>query len=341
MSPRLGMIARADRGGLSAVTYEVWRHLKPAKVLLMDLGLAARGGATDLSRFDADWCEVTVTSHKRGSFEIDRFIESLDALYSAETVYEDRIYSVARGFRCATALHVMPELFGAVDRMATDLWLPTSWEVDRIHPRAISMPMPVALDVWPYRRRKKLDTMFTTTGEAMLDRNGWEIIKASLPLIGTPVRLLWRGGLEGDTKPYTVGNVTVQWLPPVERYEDVIPDEADLLLMPRRYGGLCLPVQEAAARGIPSVMTDLSPQSGWPVFKIPATEQRKIKMKGGMFPVYEFAPYLLARLIERLVDTPAEMDAGSLAAREWAEKLSWDEQLPKWTERFEYLATRR
>lgn len=340
---RVGVVARADHGGLANQTYEVWRNVKPDRVLVVDMGLRARGHGTDLARYDAPWCEKFVTRHGKAGYELDQFLHGLDVVWSAETFYEDHMYALARGHRCATVLHANPELFYAPDRLATEIWAPTEWEVARLPLRTKVVPLPVPLDRFTYRRRTKADTFFATTGEAMLDRNGFDAVRDAMFHVEHSGRLFWRGGPPQDPPIEQWGNIAAEWLPPVDDYTDLIPAETDMLVMPRRYGGLCLPQAEAAAQGIPTVMTNLPPQDGWISQRllVETTGSLSAKMKGGDFPVYDLDPRVLAAKLDELMDAPDTVATSSLQARQWAEQQGWDVQLDTWLGHFERLATRR
>lgn len=340
----VGVIARADQGGLASLCYEVVRHLHPERVLIVDLGRNARGGesATDLSWYDGLADEIVVTAHRNMRFEVDRFFQKLDVVYTAETVYDDRIFQIARNSGTKIILHAMPELFWGGAQLADVLWNPTHWRQEHLPARCELVPVPVALDRLPYRRRLHAETFFATSGEAMLDRNGSKIVAEALGHLRHPCQLLYRGGPPPQQKSYTVGTVDVHWLPPVDRYVDVIPEETDVMLMPRRYGGLALPVQEAAARGIPTVMTLLNPQSQWIArdLLIPATVlEDGAEMKGGKIPVYTADPRALAATMDRLITNPQRVADASDAAYQWARARSWDQLLPEWQARIDKAAT--
>lgn len=337
----VGVIGRADHGGLAAQTYEVWRHLRPCRTLVIDMGRNTRGGAANFEKYDAPWCETIVAPLKGDSFPMERFVDGLDVIYTAETAYSDRLYEYARQAGTAVVLHLNPELFWRTDKAADVLWNPTHWRTKYLPDRTEVVAMPVALDVLPYRRRTKVEVLFHSAGEAMLDRNGTEIVYDMLRRITTPVTLLVRGGPPPPTK--RIGKATVEWLPLVDSYEKAIPDEADLLVMPRRYGGLCLPLQEAAARGIPSIMSAVSPQNSWlgPDLLVNAEPRRRVSMRGGDVDVYDTSAVRFAQAVQALIDSPARVAQASDSARSWAQRRSWDALLPDWQTRLAAAQPRR
>ena len=264
---------------------------------------------------------------------MERFVDGLDVIYTAETSYDHRLYVYARNSGAAVVLHVNPELFWRTELAADVLWNPTHWRQKHLPERAEVVPMPVALDVLRYRPRTKIETLFHSAGEAMLDRNGTQIVYEAVRNMRTRVRLIVRGGPPPPSK--LLGKATIEWLPLVDDYADAIPDETDLLVMPRRYGGLCMPLQEAAARGIPAVMSNVSPQNVWlgPDLLVNAEIHQRVTMKGGSVDVYDCPPRVLANAIDALAHTPARVAEASDSARRWAEARSWDAMLPDWRRR--------
>lgn len=327
---KAGVIGRADGGGLASMTMEIARHVQPDRVLVVDLDERFRTQRADPALF-RPWCdELFVKHYQRTGFDDEHFLDGLDVCYTAETIYDDRLFSVARAKGVRIVLHVMPELFTAQRRAADVIWAPSLWEIDRLPPTTRLMQVPVALDRFTYRQRTELRTLFFSKGEAMLDRNGWDTVVEALPLVQHPLRLLVRGG--AALAPYRVGNVDVEWLPPVANYWETIPPETDALVMPRRYGGLCLPAQEAAAQGILPIMSRVAPQVDWfpPELLVDAAPARTATMQGGEFTVYGCTGQDLAATIDRLAADRPLVAMDSATVRAWAMRRSWDELGLSW-----------
>jgi glycosyltransferase involved in cell wall biosynthesis len=178
-------------------------------------------------------------------------------------------------------------------------------------------------------------TFYHPVAPAMLDRNGTKVVLDALRHVTEPCRVVFRS--PGQPSPWSdpsrlIGAVEALWLDQdVPMYWDAYPPETDVLVMPRRYGGLCLPVLEAAAQGIPALMTDLSPQASWPgVHRVAPVAERSHSMKGGEFPVWDTNPKHLARAMDQLCREPERVAKLSDAAYEWAWANSWTELLPVW-----------
>jgi hypothetical protein len=163
-----------------------------------------------------------------------------------------------------------------------------------------------------------------------------------MPLVERPCWLYVRGGhpAAGDRHTWQVGNVTVQWLPPVEHYSDAVPPDVDVMLMPRRYAGLSLPVQEAAYQGVVVVMSNLSPNIDWihPDLRVPMLSHKQVEMKGGWFPVWDTDPAHLAAIWNMLLDSPDRVSLASDEMLRWGDSITWERWGPAYLRAFQEIA---
>lgn len=326
---RLGVIARADNGGLGNLLWEFCRHLEPDRVLIMDLGEYGRSDG-HLDRFDGLDTRVV---HGLGILPDDRawLLDGCDVLYSAETWYEDAIAHEARDRGVRTILHVMPELYLA-SRISDETWVPTTYRQPLV-PRSVVVPVPVALDRFEFVPRTPAEHFVSVWAPAMLDRNGTDAALAALELIRAPARFTVLGAQHHVELPATSPvELDCSPRPYPDDYFDLWPDDADVLVLPRRYAGLSMPVQEAAARGMPAIMTACEPQNGWPgVVPVPFRRRpTRHRMAGGLVDVHDPDPVGIARAVERLATDPAFAEQMSLQARAWAESLSWETWVPRY-----------
>ncbi len=327
------MIGRCDAGGLGTLTREVHRHLRPARTLLLDL--AGHGRSQCVER-DYEHGEIVRVEWSGGipDLLIDWLCApGVDVLWSAETFYDPQVLRAARTAGVRTVVCAMPELAawatGAIgrDRSAprpSIVTVPTRWRIDSL-PGAQLLPVPIAGDRLAGRIRRQITHLYHPTGRAMLDRNGTELLLAAVAHVTRPCRLTIRA--ERPVQIPAAPAVTVDVITdPADDYWAHYPADIDLLVMPRRYGGLCLPVQECAALGVPAVMLDPDPYGPCPwVVTVPAGRARPVMMKGGRVPVHDASPRELAATIDRLVgaDEPAVRGL-SEAALGWAREHRWD-----------------
>lgn len=340
---RIGLVVRTDQGGLANQTQQLWQYLRPDAVLLVDLPDGSRRGDSQLAAL-ANRPEVVGVAHS-DVIHPDLLLDvagQVDALVTVECLYTGapgpgaRIWQAVND-RCLTVLVANPELYA--DYNAARIVLPTSWHLDRF-PDATVVPHPAPVeDAAAYRRTRsaRARVFLHVEAPAMLDRNGTEIVAAALPLVAEPCTLIvrsHRANRRGPLAAEQIGRVRVVWdnSRPVDWTACYHPADTDVLVLPRRYGGLSMVVQEAAALGIPALMTDVAPQDleGWPGWRVPASVWRHSLMRGGEFPVYECRPAAVAAAMTRLARGELDLEGESARALVWAEDRSWPSLSGRW-----------
>ena len=317
-----GVIARGDAGGLAAQTGEMARHVSPAKILLVDLGERGRG-PTDRHRYDNYGAEVRVCEGIPKHADWQWLLTGVDCIYTAEATYDD---SLAR--RCADrdvelVIHANPELWRDSSRgPTTRVYLPTAWEARRVKDASV-LPVPVARDRLPFRQRTEAGTFLFPAGPAMKDRNGYSILMASLRHLRVNAKLVVSPWHREKVQRHS-GYVNVEHRVGTPDYWTVY-DDADVLVLPRRYGGLSLPIQEAASAGLAIVTLDLDPYRSFvhSAGLVGVTRPEKVPMKGGVFDVWGANPKELALVMRRLVAEPGLVAEMSAASGAWAATLDW------------------
>ena len=262
------------------------------------------------------------------------WLRTLDVVYAAETFYDRRLTKWARANNVTTVLHANPEFWTGADTPDL-LWTATPWRRDVMPHHTEVVPFPVATDRFTnepiFRRYDDRCRWVHIAGKrALADRNGTDALMAALPLLREPalVTIYVQHG-EHPALPVTPPHVSVCVAPGVPaNYWDLYNGQ-DALVLPRRYGGLCLPVQEACAAGLAVLMPDLVPNGVWPGPRVPAEFLRKVTMPCGRVPVYDVKADVLAAAMDELADPVrrAEVQGESLA---WAEAHSWEALAPVW-----------
>lgn len=326
LSKRLGIIGRADCGGLGTQSFEAIRHLNPDKVLILDMGMRGRGSMV------YQISGSTVLSLRQFTPRaMQQFLQGLDVVLGFETVYSAELCLMAKSQGIRVVIQVNPELYRPHEYPYADVILPTTWERDRI-PHAPILPVPINRSVLPFRQRTEARVFYHPIAPAMLDRSGTDLVIDALPYIREKVEIIFRGTVpRGLSAP---SNVKVWILPNENRpYYDLYPSHADVLLQPRRYGGLNLPMQEAASLGMPVLGIGIPPMSELPhAFNVPPIRATMQSMKGGVFPVYTTLPQSIASRIDWLAQNPTEVAQASLRANEWAETLNWSHWASRYRE---------
>lgn len=323
---RLGIIARYDEGGLGTQTWEYARHLQPAALLMLDVPPGR--GEPDESRYEGlaeqfFWSTFPLGPDDGGIWR--RFALACDVVLTAETYYWDEFPYVCADSGTKLVVHANPELWpfhASQTRPPFTTWVPTDWMTKKLgHPEVV--PVPVDRERCEWRHVETVRTMLHVSAPAFHDRNGTNLVKDALPHCRTSFTLQVAGP-DIPSDPVQIGNVTVQGIGSVRDYWTIY-DDADALVLPRRYGGLCLPMQEAASCGLPIISLRLPPQRAWLHDPLLIQEQMvtpRVRMKGGPVNVWGCDARLLAAAMDALV-AGDHVEAGGDASDRWAESIDW------------------
>lgn len=330
----LAMIGRADDGGLGVQTWEIARHLHPERVLIPHVGDAR--GNFDPERYRDHCDELMVVANPPEPEHMRWLCTGADKVFTVEGWYQERVLGIARQEGAELCLLANPELYRAqyrelAERGLMRVFAPTEWERDRLGPHEL-LPMPVARDRCTFRPRGEVARTFLhVSAPAFHDRNGTEILRSALRVYtGEPITVCVSGPEAplGRTEMGQHKQVSVVPVPHVTDYWSLY-DDVDAMIMPRRYGGLSLVMQEALSCGLPVITLDREPERCWGgVWSVGTGSHRVESMKGGGFPVCEGDPVALCAAIELFARCIPPMFPGEADAH--ADAISWDRLLPWW-----------
>jgi glycosyltransferase involved in cell wall biosynthesis len=340
---RIGLIARADDRGLSHLTWEFARNIRPDKILIVDMG--DERFPTYHDRYDALADLVVVWSYQHGDRSPDahRWLEGLDVVFTAETFYG--LDNVIENYGVKTVKYVMPEFYRADDPKPTATWLPTWWLADDV-PFDLIMEWPCPADRWfnsetPLRRQNEtLRVVMPAGNRALHDRNGSKIFLQALRHVKQPVEAtVWTQDRTFSAATKLPINVSYQLRRHATNYWDIAAG-AHLVVIPRRYGGLSLPAIEALGAGAALAMTDCDPNRMWPIEPIGCKPGFAAVCPFGEVQMWDAEPRDLAHLIDYLAADPALTRARQEEAREWAHRHSWQRQRDRWITALEEVSER-
>lgn len=332
---KLGIIARADNTGLGNQTCEAVRHLKPTKTLVVDISdVSPKNLTVRLDRFPG---ATVIRSHKPTYEDFERFLTGLDVVYTAETPYNYELYTLANLMGVKTIQHVNWEFFDYVrhpELPRPSLFAaPTVWHYDELpEPKAL-LPVPIASDRFPkqhihWRAKRFLHVVgYPTTG----DRNGTEDLLAALRYIRANVTVTIKTQEDNFVRvpPHPPNVTVVVETMDTPEYWDLYRGH-DVLVLPRRYGGLCLPAQEAIGAGLPVVMSDVTPNQWLPQeWRVPAGLHSSI-MARMPIDTYRTDPVELAKLIDKFATSTSFHIKATRRALALGAALNWDTLLPQY-----------
>lgn len=329
---RIGVIARTEAGrGLANQTWEACKHLDPERVLLVDPGKDGR--FTQHPERFAGWETMSVRwsgGHLVAEGAVREWLDGLDVVYSAETAYDLRLPQWAAEVGCGVVVQANPEFLGPADaRAAVTWWVATPWRMEHLPARTRVVPMPVPAAPFTAEPAERLRFLHTAGWPAVADRNGTEIVAQAAELLTSGAEVVIRGQ-HRDVHRFQRRGVRVEQgcLPD---YWDLYRD-ADVLVMPRRFGGLNLPALEALSAGLVVVMSDTSPNEVWPGPRVPATSTDTVGTRCGLLPLYDTDPRALAATMDDLAANPDLVAKLRTEAAEWVRANTWEALKPMWLE---------
>jgi len=329
----LGMVVRDDNGGLGNLTYEAFRALQPEITIVVQTRPCR--GMPRPHVFEEAWTKTFVVPNpiENGIWEF--FAPMVDVWWTAETWYCDDAEQIIKQAGSKSTLYAMPELFSG--STADEVWNPTPYLSERNRLGDV-MEWPTSPNP-SWTVRTKVRRLLHVSGGAQYDRNGTETFLAALKLVENPCEVM----LHQPDATQRVPPASLADMPDhvrIKQTRDYVDSMnslyrwADVLVLPRRYAGLCLPAFEALGHGCLVMMSEADPQVWWPVITVPAEKKRPARMKGGKVPMVEVNPLALAQKIDFLIDAPVpDVAHQSERGRKWCEAQSWENQIGKWKER--------
>jgi glycosyltransferase involved in cell wall biosynthesis len=267
---KLGMIVRADDTGLGNQTHELVKMLNPEKILLIDSSKFHNKGIQHY-----DWYEnnnVVVSKGFPDNNTVVKFFSGINVVFSCETFYNKDFVALAKRRRIKTILQYnfefLENLSNEKAALPDVLLAPSLWRfeevVDRFNDKCLvkHLPPPTSHEIFKNNRkqnRKRNNKILHVGGKAAIyDRNGTNSVIEMLKYSKEDYELVIRSQTDLQIKcddkrvTFMIGN---------EEKRENLYCGYDAMVLPRRYAGLCLPMNEALISGLPVFMTDISPNN--------------------------------------------------------------------------------
>lgn len=328
-----GMIVRMDNSGLGIQTWEAYRHLKPDRVMVVDMS-QYRSVSQFPERYPNFFMRVKSMPSKE---QVDTFLEGLDAVFTCETPYSFYLLQRARDLGIRTIVQPNYEFAPWMNRPKLprpDLFVvPSPWHYDEFPDLKTLLPVPIATDRFTVHESSSARKFVHVVGmPAAHDRNGTEAVVKALKFVDSQIAVeifTQKPGYVDSLLSAGVvpRNVRVQVNGTMPQYYWQMYAAQDVLLLPRRYGGLSLPVNEALGAGIPVVMPDIEPNNLWlPADWLVPTRDSFQFIPGRLanpIEVYDPDPLYLAAKIDQLADDSLFYQRCLKQARILRERYSW------------------
>jgi glycosyltransferase involved in cell wall biosynthesis len=280
----------------------------------------------------ATWIKGLPTPH-----DWQRWMQGLDVVFSAETFYGQHAFRIARNMGVKTVLQANFEFLDRQDQptlwAAPSLWRYNEWPNPKIH-----LPVPVETEHFTPTTATRASHFLHIVGRpAVHDRAGTiDTLRALQNVQHTDITVTITSQEPGYIRSLmlTAGiklpdNIDLH-IREGDRadYWDLYTDQ-HVLIAPRRFGGLSLPMQEAVAAGMPVISTAVSPQKNWlpPEWLVAASPAGEFHAKQ-LIDLWTADHIALAEKISRFANNPVFYRQASEQAVAIAKSLSWSELKP-------------
>src|SRR5690348_15121248 len=300
---RIGLIARADATGLGIQSKEFYDHI-PCKVLIIDSSALA---PLEILKPNPQWYPGSRMYRLQPGFgmrggipypEIEEFIKDIDLLFAMETPYDYNIFLACRERGIKTVLQLNYEFLDFPSHLPPpDLFAaPSKWHYDLIPDKKVFLPVPVNTKKFKHQIREK--TFVHIGGRpAMKDRNGTKVFLNALRYVKSEIvaeiKSQWPIAVAPSPNPLVT--IRTDFNSKADYSENYL---GGVMVMPRKYGGLSLPQNEALASSMPVITTDISPNNQWlpSEWLVPAKLAGSFQSKRAV-EYYEADPVLVAAKI--------------------------------------------
>lgn len=333
---KIGLIARCDSTGLGIQSKEFFDHIK-CKALVIDFSAMAPVKSFDsILKPNIDWYPGQKVfrwgkvHNVRGDIPIhviNEFLDGLDIVFAMETPYDFNIFDACAERGIKTIIQPNYEFLDFPSnriRPPSLFGVPSKWNWHNIPEPKKFLPVPVNTDIAPISGFKPRTFLHIAGRPAHADRNGTQTLFKALKYVKEDITIHIR-----SQWPVTI---------PQQTYRAKVKIEVDysnkqhyfdnyttggVLVMPRKYGGLCLPMNEALACEMPIITTDISPNHLWlpGEWLVPSLHTGSFLSKKKV-DVYEAQLLELAAKIDQFCNEDFYREAIG-KAREIKEAISW------------------
>lgn len=340
---RIGLIARSEIArGIAIQSRNFFDNMPVERVLLVRM---PRPDCPERPEWYGDRytdADYDPRHHRLDEELVRTWLDGLDVVFTVETPNDWRIPEWCREMGVKLVIQGNPEfvrhgLPGWEHLPHPDeWWWPTGWRLDNL-PAGRVMPVPMNRRPARHHDDARLHVVHIIGKRAFADRNGTDVIVQAARMIRRNIRLTVHS-IDGGVSEFS-RNRAIEMdlrLDPVDDPWSMY-DEQDVLVIPRRYGGLCLPALEASAAGLVVMMPDTSPNEELAAVRIPGSVRRRANLSCGPTPLFDTNATALANTIDRL---SVEFSRRRLAAERAAQAAllpTWDIWRPRYLAAFEAL----
>lgn len=264
---RIGLIARSDKTGLGNQTRNLARLIRPDEVMLINSTVF--NGNEQHPELYAQYSVTEINGFPKTG-EIVKWLEGVDVVITCEIFYSLEFVDIAKKMGVKTINHFNWEFADYLRNqyltVPDKLLSPSMWHLEdarRLWGNVEYLPTPIFVDDFANVRKHNLERkgkkrfLHIMGRPAANDRNGTHDLILAMRYSREDFELVIKAQSGTIENTYNDPRIIIDTTSPedeVELYRDF-----DALIMPRRYGGQCLPAMEALCAGMPVLMTNISP----------------------------------------------------------------------------------
>lgn len=266
---RVGLIARSDRTGLGNQTRNLARMIRPDEIMLID-STSFNGNAQHPEIYGQ--YNVTTIQGFPDEAQVRTWLKGLDVAITCEVFYNMNFVDIAKQMGVKTINQFNWEFADYLRNpyltLPDKLVSPSKWHFDEARRRwgnVEYLPTPVFVDDYTEVKEHNIARdgrkrfLHIMGRAAMNDRNGTNDLIEAMRYSREDFELVIKAQVGDVVNKYNDSRITILHDDPdneVDLYRGF-----DVMVLPRRYGGQCLPMTEALCAGMPVIMTDVSPNN--------------------------------------------------------------------------------
>lgn len=294
VSRGMAVIGRADASGLGSLTVDFCREMRPERVMIIN---CSSRGATDVGRITCADVQL-VEMEKVNQQVVSKFLDGMKYVVGFETFYRTCVMEAAGRMGIHTVLVPMWECTQPEYEICDTMICVSDQDLRHYHDGVrIDWPMNPGAFFKPEALHRPATRFQHNAGTFGLNgRNNTEGVALAAQMLMGEIDLKIRAVEKPDFRVPTGVNIEVGAIDRAGLYFGY-----DVLVFPIGMSGLCLPIQEAAALGLPTVVMDLPQWAAWPAeLKLPSVRVDTLPIGGRAVEYHRFDPAALASLLRRI-----------------------------------------
>jgi hypothetical protein len=286
-----------------------------------------------------DWYPAdtpTVSRRSAKGPEVDKFLAKINVLLQFETAFDWTLLNRCRQRGVKTVLIPMYEWYPTKPPAQFDYFINPSLLDQEYFPHGTFIPIPVTGIPWNQRTRARKFVHNAGHIGSREHKGTFEVLR-STRFLKSDAQLTVRSQQDGKLRKLIVSSEADPSRVTIETggqpYETLWTGY-DAMVVPEKYNGLSLPLQEARAAGMLVMASDRFPANTWlpkePL--IPVQEYRRAQTQAGhlMFDEACVNSAVIANKIDEWYDK--DITEYSLSGKQWADDHSWDRLKSRYTD---------